>query len=956
MTVEFGVLGSIEADIDGRSATLGHARQRGVLAVLLVDVNRPVTADQLMGRVWGDRPPRGAVTTLRGYLSRLRRALAATSDVLIARQPGGYVLNTADTVTVDMHAFRRLLAQARAAGDDTRAAALWEQALRLWRGEPFATLDTPWLNALRDTLLEERLAAHMDLTDVRLRLGQHAALLPELSARAAAYPLDERLAGQLMLALHRGGRSAEALDHYHRVRGRLARDLGIDPGPALRAIQTAILRQDTAPHLLREESVSSRTHPAQLPLAVAAFTGRDSELAQLDGLLPAPTGNGPVPPPAVVISALSGTAGVGKTALALHWAHRRRDVFPDGQLYVNLRGFDPGGSLVGPAEAIRGFLDAFGVPPARIPNSLEAQAGLYRSLLADRRVLVVLDNARDADQVRPLLPGAPGCLVLVTSRNRLTSLAVAEGAHLLTIDLLAPAQARDLLTERLGSQRTTAEPAAVEEIVTRCAGLPLALAIVAARASAQLRLPLTALADELRQADSRLDALDGGDPVTRIRAVFSTSYQTLGSDAARLFRLLALHPGPDIALPAAASLIGLPRARTDVLLTELTRGSLLMEHVPGRYAFHDLLRTYATELVTTHDGDDTRGSAVHRMLDHYLQTARAADALLTCTRDPIAPARAQPGVTLQELTDHQQALTWFTAERHVLLTTVNQTLAGFDTHTWQLAAALTTFLDRQGHWPALAASLTTALDAARRQDDKTGQATSHHGLGFIHDRTGHQDDAHTHYMRALALFSELDDHAGRARIHHELGRNSLNQGHCREALGHARQALTHFRAARNRGGQAIALNHIGRYHARLGDRRQALARSREALALAEEIDDADAQAYAWDALGYVHHHLGQYRQAVDCYLQALDLFHKTGDRYHEASSFADLGDTHHAAAHSTAAREAWTRALTIFDELGHPKAAPLRTKLLHHLDRFPTGAPTAPPSPPAQPARADWLV
>ncbi|MFF4401684.1 BTAD domain-containing putative transcriptional regulator [Streptomyces sp. NPDC001480] len=942
MTVEFGVLGSIEAGIDGRSAMLGHARQRGVLAVLLVDVNHLVTADQLMDRVWGDRPPRQAVTTLRGYLSRLRQALAATSEAVIARQPGGYVLNTADTVTVDMHTFRRLLAQARAVGDDTRAAALFEQALRLWRADPFATLDTPWLNALRDTLVEERLAAQLDLNDSRLRLGQHAALLPELSARAAAHPLDERLAGQLMLALHCCGRSAEALDHYHRVRGRLARELGIDPGPALRDIQAAVLRQDTAPTPLRGTSAMPYMLPAQLPLAVAAFTGRDNELAQLDDLLPAPTSSGPVPPPAVVISAVSGTAGVGKTALAVHWAHRIRDAFPDGQLYVNLRGFDPGGSVVGPAEAVRGFLDAFGVPPARIPNSLEAQAGLYRSLLANRQVLVVLDNARDAEQVRPLLPGAPGCLALVTSRNHLTSLAAAEGAHLLTIDLLTPAQARDLLTGRLGSHRTAAEPAAVDEIVARCAGLPLALAIVAARACAQPRLPLTALAGELRQADSRLDALDGGDPATRIRAVFSTSYQTLSSDAARLFRLLGLHPGPDTALPAAASLAGLSRARTGVLLTELTRGNLLAEHAPGRYAFHDLLRTYATELVTTHDGDDTRGSAVRRMLDHYLHTAHAADSLLTCTRDPIAVAPARPGVTLQELNDHQQALTWLTAERPVLLTTINQAPAGFDTHTWQLAAVLTTFLDRQGHWPALAASLTTALHAARRQDDKTGQATSHRGLGFIHDRMGHQDDARTHYTLALSLFSELGDHAGEARIHHELGRISLNQGHCREALGHAHQALTHFRAAHNRGGQVIALNHIGRYHARLGDRRQALTQSREALALAEEIEDPDAQAYAWDALGYVHHHLGQYRQAVDCYRQALDLFRKTGDRYHEASSSADLGDTHHAAANSTAAHEAWTRALTIFGELGHPKAAPLRIKLLDNLDRLPADAPLTP--------------
>ncbi|MEC4021148.1 NB-ARC domain-containing protein, partial [Streptomyces sp. H27-D2] len=276
--------------------------------------------------------------------------------------------------------------------------------------------------------------------------------------------------------------------------------------------------------------------PAQLPLSVTAFVGRGQELAQLDELLPAADADNPPGPAAMVISAVSGTAGVGKTALAVHWARRSREAFPDGQLYVNLRGFDPGGSVVSPAQAVRGFLDAFGVPPARIPAGLEAQVGLYRSLLAGRRVLMVLDNARDAEQVRPLLPGAPGCLALVTSRNRLTSLVAAEGARLLTVDLLAPAEARALLTSRLGARRVAAEPAAVRELVVRCAGLPLALAIVAARAADRPRLPLAALADELREAGRRLDALDCGDPATQVRAVFSWSYHALSADAARLFR------------------------------------------------------------------------------------------------------------------------------------------------------------------------------------------------------------------------------------------------------------------------------------------------------------------------------------------------------------------------------------------------------------------------------------
>ncbi|MFD8423542.1 BTAD domain-containing putative transcriptional regulator [Streptomyces sp. NPDC059466] len=959
MTVEFGVLGSIEADIDGRSTTLGHARQRGVLAVLLADVNRPVTTDQLVDRIWGDSAPRQAVTTLRGYLSRLRQALAATSEVAIARQPGGYVLNVADTVTVDMHTFRLLLTRARATADDTRAAALFEQALRLWRSEPFATLDTPWLNALRDTLVQEQQAAQLDLGDLRLRLGQHAVLLPGLSARAAARPLDERLAVQLILALHRSGRSAEALDHFHRTRGRLGRELGIDPGQALRDAQSAVLSRGTAPTTTPRQAESAQpiTPPAQLPLSVAAFTGREDELARLDTLLPG-TGRSeasPARPAAVVVLAMSGTAGVGKTALAVHWAHRVRDSFPDGQLYVNLHGFDPGGSVMSPADAVQGFLDAFGVPPARIPQGLEAQTGLYRSLLTGRRVLVVLDNARDAEQVRPLLPGAPGCLALVTSRDRLTGLAATAGAQLLTVDLLTPAEARDLITGRLGAHRTAAEPAAVDEIVARCAGLPLALAITAARAAARPRLPLTALAQELQESGGRLDALDGGDPATRIRAVFATSYQALSGDSARLFRLLGLHPGPGFTVSVAASLAGLPRTRTRALLTELSRAGLLTDHAPGRHTFHDLLRAYAAELVTTHDSDDTRRSAVHRMLDHYLHTAHTADALLSRKEDPLRPPAAAPGAVVEELPDPGEALAWFTAEHPVVLAAVEQAPSGFETHTWQLAAFLATFLIRQGRWSALAAAHTTALNAARCHHDRAGLAYAHRGLAFAHTKLNRPDEARTHYALALDLFRELGDHAGQTRIHSQLAELSSDLGEHRsdegefrsddggehqpdaerlKELNEARQILAHYQAAHNRLGQAIALNHIGRILAGLDDQwPSALSHSWRALALVEEIGDLHGQVCTWRSLGHIHRRLSRYERAVDCYGQAVVVVRGTDDRYHEAACLTDLGDTHAAAGHPDAAHDAWTQALALVDGIPLPDTAPLRVRLRHNLDR-----------------------
>ncbi|MEV0322481.1 AfsR/SARP family transcriptional regulator [Streptomyces sp. NPDC050658] len=928
MTVEFGLLGSIEARIDGRPAPLGHARQRAVLAALLVDVNQPVTMGQLTERVWGDRLPRQARATLHGYVSRLRQALAATGEAGISRGSGGYVLTASDTTTVDLHLFRALLAEARAAEDGGRSVDLYEQALRLWRAEAFATLDTPWINALRDTLDQERFAAQLDLDDIRLSLGQHAALLPQLAARAAAHPLDERLAGQMMTALHRCGRAADALDHYQRTRHRLRGELGIEPAPALREIQAAVLRQDAPPR--PSATVRPHTPPAQLPLSVAAFTGRDLEIARLDSLLnggawdPAPT--------SVVISAVEGTAGVGKTALAVHWAHRVRDAFPDGQLYVNLRGFDPGGAPVSPEEALRGFLGALGMPPGHIPAGLEAQTGLFRTLMADHRVLILLDNARDADQVRPLLPGAPGCLTLVTSRNRLTSLAAAEGAHLLTVDLLTPGQAQDLLTGRLGARRVAAEPDAVQEIVARCAGLPLALAVVAARAAAQPSFPLALLAEELRRDGSRLDALDGGDPASQLRAVFSWSYRMLSPDTARMFRLLGLHPGPDVATPAAAAIAHVTKPHARALLTELTRAHLLTEHTPGRHAFHDLLRAYAIELARAHDRD--RREATHRMLDHYLHTARTADALLTPQPHPIELPPARPGAAPQEHADHEESLTWFTAEHRVLVAAVEQALDdGFGPHAWRLASTLTTFLDRQGYWQELAATQATALEAARRQGDVAGQAYAHRGLGLAHDRLDRPEDARAHYLRALDLFGDLGNRAGQARTHQHLSRMSESCGHRQQALEHAHHSLEHYRAVDDPAGQSAALNHIGWILAQLGDHQQALEHCRRALALAQRVGDLNGQAHIWDSLGYIHRRLDQYDQAVGHYRKALALFHQSGDRHSEATALACLGETHRAAAHADAAREAWIRALRITHELGLPDADPLRNRILHLLGR-----------------------
>src|SRR5215470_2883129 len=539
--------------------------------------------------------------------------------------------------------------------------------------------------------------------------------------------------------------------------------------------------------------------PQQLPPAVAHFAGRAGELATLTELLNGrAASNG-----TVVISAVSGTAGVGKTALALYWAHQVADRFPDGQLYVNLRGFDPSGQGMDPAEAVRRFLDALGVPPERIPVELDAQAALYRSQLAGKRMLVVLDNARDSTQVRPLLPGTPTCLVMVTSRNQLTSLIAAEGAHSITLDLLTDDEARQLLVRRLGAARVAAEPAAVAEIITRCARLPLALALVAARTTTRPTGGLRMLANELRDTRHWWQTLTDDDPTTDVRAVFSWSYQALTPAAARLFRLLGLHPGPDIAAAAAASLAGLSATMVRSVLAELTRASLLVEHIPGRYSFHDLLRAYATDLTHRIDPGQQRRNATHRILDHYLHAAHNADRLLDPARDPIALTPPEPGVTAEWPTGYQQAMGWFTTEHPVLLAAVDHAAAtGFDTHTWQLTWTLRTYLYRRGHWHDQSAAGRAAVTAAKHLANPAGQARTHHSLGYLWERRGNYVRALDHARNAHDLYVAAGHHLGQATALNQIGYLWERRGNYVRALDHARNAHDLYVAAGHHLGQA----------------------------------------------------------------------------------------------------------------------------------------------------------
>ena len=903
--MEFRLLGELRVREAGRSLDTGTPRQQTVLAALAVDAGRPVPIETLIDRVWGEDPPAEARNVLYSHLSRIRGLLAG-STVRLVRRTAGYVLDL-DPDQVDLHRFARLVDQSRTA-DPRRHAELLGDALALWQGEPLAGLTGEWVARVRDTAHRRRLDAAVRWAEAELALDRTDRVLATLPDLVADHPLAEPLEALLMRALHADGRGAEALTRYAALRQRLADELGADPSQESRAVHTALLRgqSPSAGGLLAT--------PAQLPPDVYGFAGRDAELRQLDDLN------------AGQVGAVSGTAGVGKTALTVHWAHRVRDRFPGGQLYLNLRGFDPTGTPVEPAEAVRAFLDAFEVPVQRIPTGFAAQVGLFRSLLADRRVLVVLDNARDVEQVRSLLPGAPGCLVVVTSRTQLAGL-VTTGARPVTVGLLAPAEARDLLAGRLGAARVDAEPAAVAEIGALCAHLPLALAVVAARAATHPTFALADLAGELRSTRGGLDEFASTDPATDPRAVFSWSYRQLSEPAQRLYRLLGRHPGPDLGTRAAASLAGLPVTQVRPLLAELAGAHLVAEHRPGRYTCHDLLRAYASELNLAVDPAPDRRAATTRLLAHYIHSADNADAHLDPHRDPPPDLGPVPSdVDPERPADFAEALAWFDTERRVLVTAVHQD-TDVDEQVWQLVWTMRRFLAHQGHWHDELAVLTVALAAARRLDDSAMQAYALAYLGSTYVWFERHDDAYRDLAAALELYAACDDLAGQAGVEYTLAWMLERQERNSEAHEHAQRALELYSLAGHAVGEAKSLNAVGWFHTLAGDHRAAIGYCEKALDLQIRLGDDVAAGQTWHSIGYAHSKLGDHTAALRRYESAFASFHQAGYRFGEALVLRSIGESRRDTGDPAAARAAWEQAVEIYDQLGHPDAADVRAKL-----------------------------
>ncbi|MER5201339.1 AfsR/SARP family transcriptional regulator [Streptomyces sp. NPDC002755] len=942
--LRFAVLGPVRAWRGSEEVELGSPQQRVVLSALLLAGGLPVSKNELVDALWGVKQPVSGIAVLRTYIHYLRKALEpdATAETSVIRSVGGgYLLRVSGSV-LDLNVFRELSAladQARLAGKTDEAVKYFRDALKLWQGPALADIRGEYAEVQRHWLGELRLSAEASCLRLETDLGAHEGVVAELNRLISAHPLDERFRAVLMLALYRSGRQAAALEAYRETQGLLAEDLGVDPGQELQVLYHRILRADnellcsvnpvpSAPVQIVPVSVSPA--PAQLPPSPIGFVGRDSDLGSISQISLACS---------AAVYAISGMAGVGKTTFAVYWARQIADRFPDGQLFLNLRGFDPGGTPMRTEHALRMLLESLGADPHGLPRDMDALTGRYRTLLTGKRVLVLLDNARDAAQVRPLLPGADGCVVIVTSRNQLPGLVAVDGAAPLNLDVLPAAEARALLVRRLGEHRVAVEPDAVSDIVARCARLPLALAIIASRAATRPSFPLSAIADELQASANGLDVFNGGDDVADVRAVFSWSYQALDPEASRLFRMLSLHPGPDISLPAAVSLANLTLARTKQLLLDLTQFHLLVESVPGRYTFHDLVRPYAMELVNSIDSKSAIQTARTRMLDHYLHTARDADMLTSLGRPLISLPPPAQGVRVEELNgDEKKARAWFIAELTVLMAVLRESVVHKqDSHTWQLAWSMANHLHGRGMWREEETVHRYAMDAACRLDSRTALAYAHRGLGKTMIGLGRLDDAVTHAEHAIELFTETGDIRARAESYRALASALEQLGDLDAALGAAQQALSlsresavlHGDDARNQVATASALNTVGWFLTQLGQHQRALNYCWEALALFEKLKDYANAANTWDSIGYAHHCLGHYDKAVTNYLNAIALDQQYGSPpWHAVSTFERLGDAYLGAGQLSLARAAWTEGLNTMDLLGHPDAEGVRTKLL----------------------------
>ncbi len=916
-SVWFGLLGPLSAQLEETELAV-PPRLRSLLAALLLKSGRTVPVTTLAEWVWNGHPTPNAAVTLRSYAKRLRLALGPAGTRIVTRN-GSYLINVAEH-ELDLLRFEGLVGSARLAFRARawqHASDLLTEALGLWRGEPLADIPSELLRAGEASRLDQmRLQALEWRIDADIQLGYPAALVPELESLIREQPFREVFRAQLMLVLYRSGRQAEALAAYHQARQMLVDALGVEPGAELQELHQQILNGDLAAPARATSRLApggaGSSVPRQLPASVRHFVGRADDLGELTGLLDPGTRQASR---AAVISAIGGTAGVGKTALAVHWAHQVADRFPDGQLYVNLRGYDPGQPML-PAEALAGFLLALGVPGPDIPPGLDERAALYRSLLSRRRIIVVLDNASEAEQVRPLLPGTASCVAVVTSRDSLAGLVAKDGALRLDLDVLPLDDAVSLLRALIG-RRVQVEPGLAAALAMQCCRLPLALRIAAEIAIAR---PVAQLADLIAELgdERRLDLLDAsGDARAAMRAVFSWSYRHLSPGAARAFRLVGQHPGTSFDSCALAALAGLTIKEARHMLDCLARAYLIHPAGLGRYGMHDLLRIYARDLAAIEDLKHEFHAALGRVLDYYLQNAAAAaETLFPAERHRPYIGRSADVISVIPA-DPAAARAWLDGERANLVAVVSHAAEhNWPGHAAGLAAILHRYLDKGGYYTEAAIIHNCARRAARGARDRAGEATALVNLATVGGHQGSYQHALGQLSEALALFREIGDMIGEARVLGNLGVMEFYQGCHLEAGDHLRHALALHREAGDLAGEALTLGNLGTLDARHGRYVEAQGHIRRALAICEQVGNTNGKAHALEILGEIHMRSGQQLLAADCLQQALDLARQTGNRVEQGRALCDLGLNELRQGRSEQAAVHLQQALEIFREIG----------------------------------------
>jgi DNA-binding SARP family transcriptional activator len=921
---------------------IGAPKWRSVLAALLINAGQIVPADVLIDEVWGETRPAKAGNLISIYVLRLRRLLGDTdSTVLVTRAPGYQLrLGPGDT---DAQVFEALVREGRrayTAGDPERAAAQLAEALALWHGSPLADVPpTSLIETEAERLADLRLdAAELRIT-AELACGSHAQVIPELRRLLADHALRENLWLLLMRALDGAGRHAEALEAYGQARSVLAEELGVDPGAELRKCYAELLAKDDeltkdagdAPGSISAGTVTAGSRPpapvvearvsrpvpapAQLPADVADFTGREDQVKHLCDLL---VGGGvDADPGAVRIALVAGSGGLGKTSLAVHAAHRVSGSFPDGQLYVDLLGATP--QPLPPADVLARFLRDLGVDGRDIPADDDERAARYRTLLAGHRMLVVLDNARDAAQVRPLLPGTASCAVLVTTRSRMPDLA---STRLVDLNVLADDEALILFTRVVGDERAAAEPEATAELLLACAGLPLAIRICAARLNTRSGWTIGAMASRLRDEHRRLDELKVGDMA--VRASFQVSFASLPADVqpdavapADAFRLLGLWQGPSISSAAAAALFGTPEHLAEDALETLVDTHLLETTSQDRYKFHDLLRVYSSERAVADLSEPDRDAALGRLLGWYMRTADAAASAVSSRHRYNIPLDAgDDDVAPLNFASAEETLAWYDSERaNIVAATRQASSRGLHEVAWRLPAPLFGIFNASGNLADLVVTHRIALDSARRVGNRQGEAwllnNLGEALGFIGD-----SDSIGYLEQSQAIRREIGDRRGEAQAANNLADAYQKLGRTEEAVKLLRLTLDLTREVGYRFGEGVALGNLGSTLLELDRAEEAVDYLLEAHRAFTETDYADGVAYVLHILGRCYATLRRDADALDCLQQALARHRATGNRPRQAATLKSLGSVQRHIGLTAEARESWSLAAVIFDDLG----------------------------------------